>query len=258
MAAREKVEFVISARDRTRAALRRIGRGFIRIGRLAKAGAAAAVAGFIAMGAAAARLARELSNTADLLGTNINELDRLRQVAAGVGIPMEDLKGALEEFRVRSGDAIGEAGELRKTFEQFGITVDNLKGENLIQLLLRIADVAKRANEQGRLPQLRSALDRLGGGEFLRLLPLLLQGPEALAASLKAAKPTNREDVSSVLRAESSVRGRIAVAQSASIGGTAIAADAIVKQTTALTQRLDKIIEHNRKTEDQTFGVFGA
>lgn len=265
MAAREKVEFVISARDRSRAALRRIRRGFAAVGRMAARVGLAAAAGLVATGLAAARLARELDNTSKQLGVNIENLDRLRQVAAATGIPFQTMIGAFEELRQRQGEAISGNEELRKTFKQFGVSIDNLKGENLTQLLLRIADVAKRVNEEGNLPQLTAAIDRLGGSEFARLLPLLVQGPEALASALRSATPVKRRNVDDVLRADSAARGKGAAAQSLAVNATGDAvvaaektAGAVTEQTRALSRKFDVLIEQNRKTEDQTFGVFGA
>ena len=114
MAARQQVTFVISARDRTRAAFRAIGRSVRRL-RLGIVSIAASV-GFGALTKGALSFAASLDAASQRLRVPIQQLDALHQQVKALGQSSEGLNTVLQRLGTNAGQALSGDSRMAEFF----------------------------------------------------------------------------------------------------------------------------------------------
>lgn len=215
MAARQEVTFVISARDRTRAIFRSIGRSVRRL-RLS-------AAGFIGGGlfAAATRgaldFATAIEGASQRLDVSTETLQGLKILAEDLNIPFETLQGVIQRISRNAGQALTGDTRLIEAFSDLGISLQELRRLNTEDLFFAIADAAADTSRSWR--ETSAALARVGDTEAVRLRGLLVEGGDALAAGVNALQDADRlqgpEALRAAAEAEAQLRRELLAAQKA-------------------------------------------
>jgi len=136
--ANKKVQFTLTAIDKTKAAFDRVGKGLKMVGGGAKmASMGVAKVGLAATGAAAALAALvkvntdfmdKLGKTASKLGIEVEFLQNMRFAAEQTGVKVEALDMGLQRFIRRAAEAASGTGEAKRAFEQLGIELKDSNG----------------------------------------------------------------------------------------------------------------------------------
>lgn len=188
MAAREKVTFVISARDRASAVFRRIRRSFrrMRLGVVGLAGSIAAAFGVTRV----LNFAVALETAASTLDVGIQKLQAFAVVARNLGIPFGQVVDNLRQLTSSIGEALGGGSEkLVRVFERLGISFKELQTSDIIDLVEKLAGSGEEASKRGRgaLRIWQRDLRKVIGETGVNFTAALRKGPEAFRAALKAA-----------------------------------------------------------------------
>ena len=124
---------------------------------------------------AIAKDSQQIERQADLLDLTTDSYQEIRGVLEGFGVDqrnMTDIFGQIAQYTKAAED--GSATAIQ-TFEELGISVDDLKGKNMEEMFYLVADGARTAkNQAGTLNKL------LGEEAFKQAGPLLIQGADAI------------------------------------------------------------------------------
>lgn len=161
MAARQTVELIISARDRSRAVFRRIRRGLSGL-----QAQLVGLAGLLGAGAFARQFfagARDIDNAATALGVSAERLQAVQLLAAGQGANIRDTVDALLQLQQAAVDARNDGGELLAIFQRLGF------GEipsDAVELFVQLGQAVQ--NSRSDVAQLNADVSRLLGEEATR------------------------------------------------------------------------------------------
>lgn len=188
MATKQKVEFVITARDLTRVAFRRIRRSIGGIGRaIGKLGALAGVGGLAAAATKVMQTGRAFTLTAQRIGLTTTELQALNAVAVKAGIRVEDLEDGLHSISTARSEALGGDKAQQRSLRNLGISMDFARGRrNPLDFIMAISAQMQAAGANAS--DLAEDLNRVFGEDVTRrLIPLLSQGPANLIGGMTDA-----------------------------------------------------------------------
>jgi len=119
----------------------------------------------------------KLNDTAERLGVNAGELEKLAYAAKQTGSGLETITAAWTKMAIAQQSGIRENGEARRAFEHLGISAKELEKLSLEELFRKVADGVKDAKDQGRLmADVQTVLGRSGG----ELIPMLRDGSDGL------------------------------------------------------------------------------
>ena len=182
MAARQEVTFLITARDKTRAAFRSIGRAFRRM-RLGIASIVAS-AGFGALTKSALSFAAALEGASERLKVPVQQLEALQQQSKAFGQSTEGVNTLLQRLGTRAGEAIAGSTRMIDNFAELGVTLQDLRNAqgNPAEIFLKVADGVREAAEAGEDLRAQFALSKIGDSEGVRFLALLRQGSDEIRA----------------------------------------------------------------------------
>lgn len=197
---RRTLEIVASVKDFASNTLGKIGKGFAAMGKGAMsalgglARAITSVRGVLVgfLGVLAVRGTKglidwqaQLSRTAKSIGTTTEQLSTLSFAFTQSGLAAEQSTDAVRELLKNAGQAIREPGGKRDAFAAIGISVDDLRRSQPVELFERIASALSRfSSESEKL----FMLDELFGGVGQQLKPLFDQGPEGFRRLAEEAK----------------------------------------------------------------------
>lgn len=173
--------------------LKNVSSGMSRFARVARttmlavgAATTAAAAGLAVAVRSTISYADATAKTADRIGWQIEQLQRLRHAADLTGVSTNTLDMAMQRFSRRVGEAVQGSGELRSTLEQYGIAVTDAEGRtrDQVDILADLADVI--ANAESEQEQLRIAFKAFDS-EGAALVNTLRGGSGALREMMNEA-----------------------------------------------------------------------
>lgn len=205
MAARQEVTLIVSARDKTRAVFRRIGRGLRRF----RVGLGSLVAGgaFAAMAKSALNAATEIEGASKRLGIAGEELQGLKIIGQGLNIQFASIATVLQRLKTNAADATTGNTRLYEAFRKLtGLRTSELAQLDGLQILERIADTASVRNWN----DIAALIRQVGDTEAVGLRGLLEQGSPALRRQIERLRAEGKllDDQSRQRLAEEEQRGR--------------------------------------------------
>lgn len=122
--------------------------------------------------------AKQIKSLAPALGMTTDELQQWEYVFARSGLSIDDVADAFATLADRTEDALVGTESMIEDFRLIGITVDQLKGKNPVQLFELFADGVQRTTDRNRA--LTAIVRNLGDDLGRKLAPMLLKGSEGL------------------------------------------------------------------------------
>ena len=189
-----ETKFVLSASDKTKAAVKSAEAGFQGLNRMVSKLAVgfAGLAGAGGIGILinsqvnAARQARAYSAA---LGMNIEDLTRWQAASETVGIGADKMADIFKDTAEKIGDAYRNgAGEAKEAVDTLGLSLDDLAKMSPDQQLLAIANAMQNVQTQGEKIQIMEAL----ASDAALLLPLLDNNAEKLRELTQLADTTGK------------------------------------------------------------------
>jgi len=189
--ANKKVQFTLTAVDKTKAAFDKVTKGLKGVGSVA-GGVTKGVAkvGLAATGAATALAALvkvnvdfmdKLGKTANKLGIEVEFLQAMRFAAEQTGVKVEALDMGLQRFIRRAAEAAKGTGESKRAFEQLGIQLKDNDGNlrDVRDILFDVADGLENTKDSGE--RVRLAF-KFFDSEGVSLVSTLKEGADGLRA----------------------------------------------------------------------------
>lgn len=189
MAAKQEVTFVISARDRTRAVFRGIGRRVKQLGTRLLQLSGIATGLFVAFSRSTLNFATNIDAASRRLRVSGEAIQALEIIGADYGVTLEQIALVLQRLGTNAGEAVNDNKRMAEAFKELGLTVPLIERMSRIELFLGLAEGVK--NFQGSAEQLQSTLRRIIDTEGIRLLPLLELGAEGLTEQLDLLRKRN-------------------------------------------------------------------
>lgn len=203
MAARQKVEIVITARDRTRAVFARIRRAIL--GLRTRLAALAAVLGLGKLAIDAAKFAQNMINAAAATGATTTQLQALVAVGRKYGVDQDQLLEIFADINMARAEVLGGNERMLESFNQLGVSWDFIKSrQNPLDYMLRFAGATERAGDN--FATLSDDLGQIIGEEGVRKSMALLRTgaggiAEAMVKALDTGLVVREEDLQSVAHA---------------------------------------------------------
>lgn len=189
-----ETKFVLSASDKTKAAIKSAEAGFKgldgMVSKLAVGFAGLAGAGGIGILInSQVNAARQAQAYSAALGMNIADLTRWQAASETVGIGADKMADIFKDTAEKIGDAYRNgAGEAKEAVETLGLSLDSLANMSPDQQLLAIANAMQNVQTQGEKIQIMEAL----ASDAALLLPLLDNNAEKLRELTQLADATGR------------------------------------------------------------------
>ncbi len=193
MAKKEKVEFEITALDKTKAGIMSAQSSIAKMGRamgkvkVPLVAGAAAVGGFVALATQAIKTADAIAKTADKIGITTDELQELRVAADLSGVSANTLDMAMQRLSRRLGEAAMGKGELVGTLKQYNISAYDAEGRTrrVTDVMGDLANTIKNAeSDQEALRIAVKAFDSEGAA----LVNMLRGGKDGFEAMRQQAR----------------------------------------------------------------------
>lgn len=255
MAAKQRIDIIISARDRTRAVFNRIFRSIRRF----RLGFGSLIGGltFGALARDAVQTATQIEGAAARLGESGDDLEALRTVAGDLNLSFETLAGVIQRLGTNASRAAGGNGELLKAFRELGIATSPAQLSQLsnLELFFGLADAAATKNWN----DIADSIARIGDTEAVKLRGLLEQGSPALQQQIDqliaSGQVLGEENRKTAAAAEAQFRREVAEAQRA-LADAIIALTPVLQAATPILR--DAVDAANRVVEaGQRSGGFG-
>jgi len=187
MAAPRQVNFVVGAVDRTRRVFNRIGRSARNLTR-GLLNIRTVVGGLIA-GQAVRSLANfaskleGINDTADSLKLTTEQFQALKFAAEEVGVSGRDVETVMQRITRRAGEAVDGNDQLLLKFESLGITLDDLKKADPLDLFDKLTGALKRLGGVGE-----AKIAGIADTEGLRFFKRFITEFDGFADALAKAK----------------------------------------------------------------------
>ena len=187
--ANKKVQFTLTAVDKTKAAFDKVTKGLKGVGSVAgSVTKGVAKVGLAATGAATALAALvkvnvdfmdKLGKTANKLGIEVEFLQAMRFAAEQTGVKVEALDMGLQRFIRRAAEAAKGTGESKRAFEQLGIQLKDNDGNlrDVRDILFDVADGLENTKDSGE--RVRLAF-KFFDSEGVSLVSTLKEGADGL------------------------------------------------------------------------------
>ncbi len=198
MAAKQKVEFLITARDMTRGVFRRIRRSLLSMRTLI--GGAFAALGLGSLVRHTLNFAKSMTNASDRLNATTRQMQALRVMAEDTGVSFETMVSVLQRLGRNADAAVDGNSELLMAFTRLGITFGQLREgrNNPVGLFMALADSVADAGDN--VGALRNELARVGDTEIGQLIPLLQRGAGGIAREAANLQREGRIQSDAVIR----------------------------------------------------------
>ncbi|MDT0635103.1 hypothetical protein [Spectribacter hydrogenoxidans] len=176
--------------DRSERGLKRFSDSGDRVRRVLGALAGAAAFGALARGAGqVVQNLEEVQRTALSLGESVEEVQELNFVFRQFGLDTNDVSDALNTLADRALDAQGGMASFIDDFALIGITVDDLRGKDPVQLFELFVD---RISQIEDVTRRNAAAVRIFGDDLgRRLLPFLVDGADGFDKLRQEARDAN-------------------------------------------------------------------
>ena len=123
--------------------------------------------------------ANQVQKLAPALGMTTDELQKWEYVFARAGLELDDVADAFATLADRTEDALVGTESMIEDFRLIGITVDQLRGKNPVQLFELFADGVKKTTDTNRA--LTAIVRNLGDDLGRKLAPMLMLGADGMA-----------------------------------------------------------------------------
>lgn len=127
-----------------------------------------------------ATTASEIQRQAEIVGTNVENFQKLQYAAKMCNVTNEELIRSLVTLAHNMGEARKESGDARYYFEALGITMKDLKTKSPVDLLMKIADGFSAAADGSRKNEYAANLLASRFGD--NLIPMLNKGSAGIKA----------------------------------------------------------------------------
>ena len=131
-----------------------------------------------------AQFGATLVETGRQIGVNVESLQLLRRVAEADGIAISELDNSLRQLSRRLGDSAAGNQEYAEVFERLNIAITDNAGRTR-DILDVFTDASAAISGLSDQADRAAAAYDLFGRQGIRLLPILQQGPEALARQIE-------------------------------------------------------------------------
>lgn len=179
---RQKTEFELTAKDKTKAALKTAENNFLKLdGVVGKLGSSfAALAGVSAIGAlitSQVRGAKQALAYADALGVSVESLTAWQFAGKSVGLEADKIADIMKDSAEKIGDAYrNNAGEAKEALESLNLPIADMAKLSPDKQLLAIAGALDQVGTQGEKVQILESL----GNDASLLIPLLADNAREL------------------------------------------------------------------------------
>jgi len=193
---RQDSQIRISAVDLTQQAFRSVTTGLSKLDssvaavglRFGALGAGLGVASLGLFGTASINAVAALDDLSESTGLTVEFLSQLERVAIVGGHSLDSVAGSASKFAKNIGEAKTGNTEIAKTFEAFGISIDDLKSRNLDSLFLEVATkVATAEDNTTALALATKLLGRSAAEQLPFLKDLAEQGLGAVRVTTEQA-----------------------------------------------------------------------
>ena len=158
---------------------RKVGKQFAAVGAGISGIGAAALTPLVAMTNSFAEGAAEMNKLSTQTKISVEELSKLKFASSQVGVDFEDAAGAIEEFNIRMGETLQDGvGPAADALKRLGIDAAQL---DMMPIGEQIGMVGEALSQLPR-SQRQFLADEIFGGDAFKILPLLEQGREGIAA----------------------------------------------------------------------------
>lgn len=192
MATRHETRFVLTAQDRTKAALKSAEGGMRQLDGVATK-LAAGFAGLAGVGGLGlliqrqAEAARSATAYSSALGVGVEQLTAMQFAAESVGIQSDKMADILKDVSEKIADAyVNKGGEAKEALDNLNLSISDMAQLSPDQQLLAIADALANVQTRGEQVQIMEAL----ASDAALLLPLLDGNAEKLKELQQLARDT--------------------------------------------------------------------
>ncbi len=154
----------------------------------AKLMAGAAAASFGVATAALVKLtneAKEIRKLSGEIGVTTQEFQKLSYVSRQVGLDMDDMVGAIEEFRIRTAEAAQDGtGPLADMFKKLGLDAKEFVNMPITDAIGKVSDELNKLDATSK----QFAADEIFGGDGRRLMNVFKLGAEGISEMSREAE----------------------------------------------------------------------
>ncbi len=150
--------------------------------------AGAAAASFGVATAAMVKLtneAKEIRKLSGEIGVTTQEFQKLSYVSRQVGLDMDDMAGAIEEFRIRTAEAAQDGtGPLAEMFKKLGLDAKEFVNMPITDAIGKVSDELNKLDATSK----QFAADEIFGGDGRRLMNVFKLGAEGISEMSREAE----------------------------------------------------------------------
>lgn len=150
--------------------------------------AGAAAASFGVATAAMVKLtneAKEIRKLSGEIGVTTQEFQKLSYVSKQVGLDMDDMAGAIEEFRIRTAEAAQDGtGPLAEMFKKLGLDAKEFVNMPITEAIGKVSDELNKLDATSR----QFAADEIFGGDGRRLMNVFKLGADGISEMSREAE----------------------------------------------------------------------
>ncbi len=150
--------------------------------------AGAAAASFGVATAALVKLtneAKEIRKLSGEIGVTTQEFQKLSYVSRQVGLDMDDMAGAIEEFRIRTAEAAQDGtGPLAEMFKKLGLDAKEFVNMPITEAIGKVSDELNKLDATSR----QFAADEIFGGDGRRLMNVFKLGADGISEMSREAE----------------------------------------------------------------------
>ena len=145
---------------------------------------------------------REVRNEALRLGTSVESVQRIAKVAKGADVDFEVLAKAMNKVTLEAGKAANGDKGSGGLFKRLGVDARAFVGLSMEQKIVALSAAFQRSKESG---DGTAAMLELIGERGTEIIPVLAQGPKALAQSMSEAEVQTNATVQAFARLEKTI-----------------------------------------------------
>ena len=129
--------------------------------------------------------AKELRRLSGEIGVTTQELQKLSYVSRQVGLDVDDMAGAIEEFRIRTAEAAQDGtGPLAEMFKKLGLDAKEFVNMPITEAIGKVSDELNKLDATSR----QFAADEIFGGDGRRLMNVFKLGAAGIEEMTREAE----------------------------------------------------------------------
>jgi hypothetical protein len=157
-------------------------------------GAAGIGAAFISLTRTTLNYADQLGKLNTRLGINVQQMDKLRQIADLSDVSFNTLATAMQRMTRRIAEAAQGTGVAVSALEQLGVSVSDLQGLTPDEQFLKLAEALSQVDDKGQQVALAFKLFDTEGVKVLQMLPGLANGLQDVTSNMSLEKARAAEE----------------------------------------------------------------